>query len=194
MASMQAGARRGTRRAAPTGTAPRTRSRSPTRAQVPEVAGQNDSDGPMTLTEVSQCRLHELDRVAWKRAVSANHSQANRIEALEHEMLQINDDVAGILDGHLQTFRANERALQGQLKATFADMATAIKAVEHGLLAGVELEKQEFVAVQQGEAALLQELRGKFAQLEVAVGMLHQARVQAEASPIRQSPTQHFTW
>ena len=87
-------------------------------------------------------------------------------------MLQINDDVAGILDGHLQTFRVSEQALQGQLKAAFADMATAIKAVEHGLLASVELVKQEFKAVTQGEAKLLQELRGKFAQLEVATPML----------------------
>ena len=93
-------------------------------------------------------------------------------------MLQINDDVAGILNGHLQTFRANEQALQGQLKAAFADMATAIKAVEHGLLASLELVKQEFVAVQQGEAALLQDL-----------GVLHHAREQAETSPKRQPPT-----
>ena len=123
MAAMQAGARRaasaGTRRAASAGTAPRTRSRSPAnRAQVPEVVSQKDSGGPMMLPAVSRlvrdmCRQHDLDRVAWQQAVSASNRQADRLEALEQEMLQINDDVAGILGGHLQAFRANEQALQG---------------------------------------------------------------------------------
>ena len=45
--------------------------------------------------------------------------------------------------------------MQGQLKAAVADMATAIKAVEQGLLVSVELVKQDFLAVAQGEAKLL---------------------------------------
>ena len=94
----------------------------------------------MTLIEVSQlvrdlCRQHDLDRAAWLKAAAASNRQADRLEALEHEMLQTNDDVSSILEGHLQAFRANEQALQGQLKAAFADMTTAVKAVEQGLLA-----------------------------------------------------------
>ena len=121
----------------------------------------------MTLTEVSQfvrdlMRQHEFDGAAWAKIVAASHNQAERLEAMEHEMLQVNDDLSGILDGHVQTLRANVVALQGQLKAAFADTVTAVKAVEQGLLAGIALVKAEFVAVQQGEATLLQELRAKF--------------------------------
>ena len=57
--------------------------------------------------------------------------------------------------------------------------------MEQGLLAGIALVKAEFVAVQQGEATLLLELRANFGQLEMAVEGLHQTRVLTESSPIR---------
>ena len=160
------------------------------RACVPDIVGVKDAGGAATLVELSQlvrdlCRQHDLDRVGWVQAAAASDRQADRIEALEHEMLQINDDVSAVLEGHLQAFRASELALQGQLKGAFLDMTTAVMAVEQGLMAGIGLVKQEFVAVQQGEAKLLQELRAKFGQLEVAVEELHRDRRLAESSPIR---------
>ena len=60
-------------------------------------------------------------------------------------MLQVNDDVAGILDGHVQSVRANELALQAQLKSAFEDMGVAIKAIEHCLIASVDLVKQNVI-------------------------------------------------
>ena len=137
----------------------------------------------MAFIEVSQllrdlCRQHDLDRAAWKRIVEASNGHADRLEALEHELLQVNDEVAGILDGHVQTVRANEMALRAQLKSAFEDMGVAIKAVEHGLIASVDLVKQEFNAATQGEKMLLNEVRNKFAQVEQAVLEL-QSHVQA---------------
>ena len=88
------------------------------------------------------------NRAAWKRIVEASSGHADRLEALEHEMPQVNE-VAGILDGHVQSVRANEMALQAQLKSAFEDMGVAIKAVERGLIASVDLVKQEFNAVTQ---------------------------------------------
>ena len=117
--------------------------------------------------------------------MAASHNQAERLEAMEHEMLQVNDDLSGVLEGYAQTLRANEAALQGHLKAAFGDTVMAVNAVEQGLLKGIALVKAEFVAVQQGEAALLQELRMKFGQLEMAVVGLHQGRVPPESTPIR---------
>ena len=164
------------------------------RARVPDVVGAKDTGDAATLLELSQlvrdlCRQHDLDRMGWVQAAAAINHQADRIEVLEHEALQTTDDVSAVLEGHLQAFRASELALQGQLKGAFLDMTTAVMAVEQGLLAGIGLVKQEFVGVQQGEAKLLQELRAKFGQLEVAVEELHRDR----SSPIRQPPPQHFT-
>ena len=45
---------------------------------------------------------------------------------MEHESLKVNNDVSGIIAGRLQVGRANEQALQGQLKAVFAEMATGM--------------------------------------------------------------------
>ena len=144
---MQTPTRRAPRRAASAGAAPRARSRSPVRARVPDVVDQKDSGGATTFIEVSQlvrdlCRQHDLDRAAWKRIVEASNGHADRLEALEHELLQVNDEVAGILEGHVQSVRANEMALQAQLKSAFEDMGVAIKAVERGLIASVDLVKQ----------------------------------------------------
>ena len=121
----------------------------------------------MTLTEVSQfvrdlMRQHEFDRAAWVKIVDASQRQAQRLETMEHEMLQVNDELSSVLEGYARTLRANEAALQDHLKAAFGDTVLAVNAVEQGLLKGIALVKAEFVAVQQGEAALLQELRAKF--------------------------------
>ena len=193
---MQTAARRAPRRVASAGVAPRARSRSLIRARVPEVVGQKDSDGATTFVEVSQlvrdlCRQHDFDRAAWKRIVDASNSQADRLEALEHEMLQVNDDVAGILDGHVQSVRANELALQAQLKSAFEDMGVAIKAVERGLIESLDFVKQEFNAVTQGEKMLLSELRNKFAQEQAVLELQSHAQAHA-AAPIRRQPAQHF--
>ena len=127
----------------------------------------------MTLTEVSQfvrdlMRQPEFDRAAWVKIVAASQHQAQRLEAMEHEMLQVNDELSGVLEGYARILRANEAALQDHLKAAFGDTVLAVNAVEQGLLKGIALVKAEFLAVQQGEAALLQELRVKFGQLEMA--------------------------
>ena len=47
-----------------------------------------------------------------------------------------------------------------------------MKAVEQNLRMSVRLVKQEFSAVAQGEAKLLEELREKFKKVETAVGVL----------------------
>ena len=144
------------------------------RARVPDVVGVKDTGDAETLIGLSQlvrdlCRQHDLDRIGWAQMTAAVNLQADRIEGLEHETLQTTDDVSAVLEGHFQAFRGSEQALQNQLKGAFQDMSTAVLAVEQGLRASIDLVKQEFVGVQQGEAKLLQELRTKFAQLEVAV-------------------------
>ena len=63
--------------------------------------------------------------MALQQAVSAGSSQADRLETLEFETLQMNEDISGTLDGHVQAFRANEKAVQGQPETAFVDMATA---------------------------------------------------------------------
>ena len=141
---------------------------------MPEAVGQKDTGAAMPIDQLSQlvrdlCRQHDLDRPAWKRIVAASDNHADRLEALEHQMLQTNDEVASILDGHLQSVHADASALQVQLKTTFEDMSGAIEAVERGLITSVDLVKQEFSAVSQGEKVLLQERRTKFAKVEQAV-------------------------
>ena len=191
--STHGGQRRG--RASSAGAATRQRSRSPAGAQTPEVVSAKDGGGPMTLIEVSQfvrdlMRQHEFDRVAWVNIVAASQNQAQRLGTMEHEMLQVNDELSSVLEGYARTLRSNEAALQDHLKAAFGDTVLAVNAVEQGLLKGIALVKAEFLAVQQGEAALLQELRVKFGQLEMAVGQLEQrVHVQHGSTPIRQPPT-----
>ena len=80
----------------------------------------------MTLTEVSQfvrdlMRQHEFDRAAWVKIVAASQHQAQRLEAMEHEMLQVNDELSGVLEGYARILRANEAALQDHLKAAFGE-------------------------------------------------------------------------
>ena len=142
-------------------------------------------------TRAQPCPLTSSRSLSGTCAASGNH--ADRLEALEHELLQVNDEVAGVFRGNVRGVRANEMVLQAQLKTAFEDMSGAIKAIERGLIASVDLVKNEFSAVTQGEKMLLQELRTKFAQVEQAVLELQRHAQAQAAAQIRQPPVQHFS-
>ena len=53
--------------------------------------------------------------------VEAFDCHAAKIDGLEHESMQVNDDIAFVIDGHLQAAKASEVRMQDQIRIAFAD-------------------------------------------------------------------------
>ena len=101
------------------------------RARVPDNVPSADADGPMTLLEASRmirdlCRQYDKDRFAWADIVNAANDHADRIDALEHEALQVNDDMGLALDQQLNILKAYEERAQAQLVSVMADTQKAV--------------------------------------------------------------------
>ena len=67
------------------------------------------------------CRQHELDRMAWKDFAETANDHAKRLDALEHETLQINDEVARVLDGQSRMAQASLQEVMEAVKVVERD-------------------------------------------------------------------------
>ena len=82
------------------------------------------------------CRQHELDRAAWREFVDAANDHAKRIDTLEHEALQVNDEMARVLDGQSRMAQASMR-----------EVMEAVKIIEHNLKTMVDATKVKVEAL-----------------------------------------------
>ena len=92
------------------------------RARVPKQVLEKDTAGMMDQLELSRlvrdlCRQTTMDRDAWKEVVSAIQDHAKRVDSLEHDMLQVNDQVCSITDGANQIYFANQKIFKAEVRA-----------------------------------------------------------------------------
>ena len=137
------------------------------RARVPKMVLDKDMDGAMDLVEVSRlvrdlCRQHAFDREAWKQIVETTSDHAKRIDTVEHEMLQVNDEVAVIVDGANSVYQANEKKNREDSMAAMLDCKKAIDLVDEGLRKTVSMVQQEFVKEHYKMKDLIDGLENKF--------------------------------
>ncbi len=68
----------------------------------------------MDMVELSRyvrdlCRQHDFDREAWKQLVETTGDHAKRLDHLDHELLQVNDQVSGVCEGANVIYRENAK-------------------------------------------------------------------------------------
>ena len=151
------------------------------RPRIPREVATKDSDGPGDFTEMSQlvrdlCRQWTFDRTAWKDMVAAFDDHARRLDQLEHESLQVNDDVARLLDGQLQALQGQEQRHRDYVTAAVADVTAGVRVVEQNLRGHVDDGLKN-------SKVLLAELKAKFEQLDGSVAALVKA---AQGAPVAQ--------
>ena len=90
------------------------------RLRVPRLLMEADSDDAMDIKSLSQfvrdlCRQHKFDREAWKETAETINDHAchvdelnSKIDNMADELLQVNDEVARVIDGAIQVSRNQE--------------------------------------------------------------------------------------
>ena len=83
------------------------------RARQPEQVKTKDKDGAMNITELCQfvrdlMRQHDLDRVAWRGMEEVVSDHAKKIDNLDHEALQVTDNLSALMDNMLVGVKNNE--------------------------------------------------------------------------------------
>ena len=83
------------------------------RARQPDLVQTKDTAGPMGVTEMSRfvrnlCRQHDKDRVAWLNMVGVTNDHAKMIDELEHEALQVRDNMSSLMDNMMVGVRNDE--------------------------------------------------------------------------------------
>ena len=150
------------------------------RARVPDVVPSKDNDGPMDVTELSRlvrdlCRQYNFDRTAWFNMVNITNDHASRIDTLEHEALQVTDNLASLMDTTLVGVRNNEAKLRTQLTASMAELTASVQVIDTNLQKMVQEAKAEFDSHKKDSIELIKILQDKFKVLD---GLVHSMKTE----------------
>ena len=149
-------------------------------------------DGPMSLVDLSRVvrdlmRQHDLDRVAWSNLVETINDHAKKVDNLDHEALQVTDNLLTLMDNMLVGIKNNENKLKTQLDQNLADTTVAMQLIDTNLrkiVAEAQQEstdrraeaaritdesKREFDRHKAGSLSLIKELQEKFKRLDAMV-------------------------
>ena len=162
------------------------------RARRPDRLPAKDMDGPMTLVEVSRyvrdlMRQHDLDRIAWTGMEEVANDHARKLDELDHEALQVTDNLSALMDNMMVGIRNNEAKLKEQLNQNLADTTVAMQLIDsnlRGIVAEARKEsedrraeaakiteeaKKEFDKHKADSIELIKELQNKFKHLDSIV-------------------------
>ena len=108
------------------------------RARQPEQVKSKDQAGAMNITELSQfvrdlMRQHDLDRVAWRGMEEVVNDHAKKIDNLDHEALQVTDNLSALMDNILVGVKSNEDKLKVQLNQNLSDTTVAMQLIDTNL-------------------------------------------------------------
>ena len=144
------------------------------RARLPKLVLEKDTDGIMDLLEMSRlvrdlCRQHNFDREAWQRSVDAALDHAKRLDRLEHEMLQVNDQVAVVVDGANAIYKASEKKHRDEVMNAMQDIKLGVTTVDEALRKTVHEVQKEFILERDATQNLISDLERKFKTLDAAM-------------------------
>ena len=162
------------------------------RARQPQQVQTKDKDPAMDVTELSQfvrdlMRQHDLDRVAWRNFEDVVNDHAKKIDVLDHEALQVTDNLSQLMDNMLVGVKNNEEKLKLQLQQNLADTTVAMQLIDTNLRKIVfdaskesterraeaqlimDESKKEFDKHKADSVALIKELQEKFKKLDLIV-------------------------
>ena len=144
------------------------------RARVPKQVLEKDKDGMMNMIEMSQlvrdlCRQFNFDREAWKQVVGAIGDHAQRIDRMEHEMLQVNDQVSVVIEGTNAIYYANEKKYRNEVEEAMRGVKAGVDQVDNALRKTVAGVQEEFEKERTSTKNLITTLEAKFATLDALI-------------------------
>ena len=147
---------------------------------MPTAVTMKDMDPAMDATSLSRlvrdlCRQHDYDRVAWQESVSAVADHAQRLDTLEHEALQTNDQFSLLMDGHLFVQKASEKQFKEHIQAAVNDLTAGIRLTDATM-------RQHVDTGLANSKVLLSELTAKFEQLGAEMNAMKHATAGAAAT------------
>ena len=132
----------------------------------------NDVGGGMDLVTVSRlvrdlCRQQTLDRATWQDAVGTFEDHATRLESIEGELLQVNDQTAEVFDRATAGQVARDAALTAHLNKSVADVSAAAQMIDSNLRITIAEAHAEFQSHKEQSTAFAKNLDEKMANLAV---------------------------
>ena len=119
------------------------------RMRAVEQVQVNDVGEGMDIVTVSRlvrdlCRQQTLDRVSWQEAVNTFEDHAARLETMEDELLQVNDQTAEVFGRATAGQAAREAALTAHFNKSIADVTAAAQMIDTNLRVTVGEAHAEF--------------------------------------------------
>ena len=157
------------------------------RARQPDLVQTKDTAGPMDVTELSRlvrdlCRQHDKDRVAWFNMVEVTNDHAKMIDELEHEALQVTDNMSSLMDNMMVGIRHNENKLGEQVRVNLVETTVAMQVIDSNLRLAVNETKKEFDAHKKDSGTLIDGIKDLIKELQDKFQVLDQAMAKVDVA------------